>query len=345
MIYLGNEILSWPKGISRAVRILFTSTHQAAFIKDDLRLLRKVHDVVPVLTIGFSSLFQIIPGVARADLTYTWFASVYSALVVFVARLFRKPSIIVIGGVDAAKEPEIGYGIWLSRWKSWFVRYAVLNADKLLVVTPFLGEQLKKLAGYDGWNIVVVPTGYDLSFWTSGDKGKERMVLTVAGCESGERMAMKGIPHLVEAARSFPDVPFLLIGPVDKAAELIQGLNPPANLTVLPFTPREQLLAYYQKSKVYCQPSLFEGLPNSLCEAMLCECIPVGTMAGGIPVAIGEAGFLVDHGDAVALAGAIRRALEAPDTTGRAARIRIAHNFPFSRREERLLEIVGEICH
>jgi len=44
---------------------------------------------------------------------------------------------------------------------------------------------------------------------------------------------------------------------------------------VIKFTglvPDEELIKYYQKAKVY-QLSEYEGLPNALCEAMLCECL------------------------------------------------------------------------
>jgi len=62
---------------------------------------------------------------------------------------------------------------------------------------------------------------------------------------------------------------------------------------VIKFTgivPDEELIKYYQKAKVY-QLSEYEGLPNALCEAMLCECVPAGTRYCGIPTAIGDTGM------------------------------------------------------
>jgi len=42
----------------------------------------------------------------------------------------------------------------------------------------------------------------------------------------------------------------------------------------------------------------YERLPNALhCEAMLCECVPVGTRYCGIPTAIGDTGLYVPYGD------------------------------------------------
>ena len=325
------------------MRILFTSTHDAAFIKEDLLLLQKFHDVRPLLTLGVSSLVSIFAGVLRADLTFTWFASVYSAPIVFLARCLGRHSIVVVGGVDAAKVPEFRYGIWISTWKSVLVRYAVRHADRVIVLSPFLSEQLTMLADYSGRNITVAPTGFDDVFWVPGGGPKERMVLTVAACEESSRMEIKGIPLLIEAARSLPDVRFILIGPRGRATELIQELKPPTNLTILPFLPRVELLSHYQKSRVYCQPSYFEGLGGSICEAMLCECVPVGTRVGGIPTVIGNEGFLVDYGNASQLAESISRAMDSPPEMGRNARSRIATMFSLAKREKALVDLVAGV--
>ena len=42
-----------------------------------------------------------------------------------------------------------------------------------------------------------------------------------------------------------------------------------------------------------------EGLPNSLCEAMLCECIPIGSAYFGTPSAIGDTGLIFNHSNSI----------------------------------------------
>ena len=144
---------------------------------------------------------------------------------------------------------------------------------------------------------------------------------------------------MFEAARLLTETEFVIIGILHRLLQRASQLAPP-NVEIVPFAEQRELLFQYQKAKVYCQPSVTEGLPNSLCEAMLCECVPVGTAVGGIPTAIDETGFLVPYGDAVRLANAITAALAAPAAAGKPCRERIATMFPLRRREEELVHIV-----
>jgi glycosyltransferase involved in cell wall biosynthesis len=71
---------------------------------------------------------------------------------------------------------------------------------------------------------------------------------------------------------------------------------------------------------------------------MLCGCVPVGTNLCGIPVAIGDTGFIVPVSDPKAAAAAIRKALESDK--GPKARERIRTLFPIERRERELVQAV-----
>jgi len=346
LAYLGcvsTHLKSYPKASRPVVKILFTSTHETSFIKEDVSLLRKSFEVDYLITSGVFAVPKIIAALLKADMTYTWFASVYASVVVLMARIFGKPSVIIVGGVDAARYPEIGYGIWLSKWKGILVRYAMRNAQKVLVVSSFLRKQIVELARYEGHNIECVPTGYDPSVWIPGEKGKEDFILTIAGCDTRPRVRIKGIPFLLDVARAMDTTRFTIIGPGGKALNEIRALCPP-NVELISFLPRDQLRGYYQRARVYCQPSYFEGLPNSVCEAMLCECIPVGTDVGGIPTAIGDAGFVVSYGNVSAMVAALRRALAAPESLGKAARSRILEHFTLAKREAALKRILSELA-
>ena len=113
------------------------------------------------------------------------------------------------------------------------------------------------------------------------------------------------------------------------------------NVVFIAPLPQNELAHFYQKAKVYCQLSMREGLPNALCEAMLCECVPVGTDVQGVRTAIGATGFLVPYDDLAATTEAIGMALKSDK--GKEARERIMKMFPENRREKELIEMITNI--
>jgi glycosyltransferase involved in cell wall biosynthesis len=327
--------------LERKIKILFTSTVFTSFVKEDLSFFEKHCTLNAVIGSGIKHIIKILIEVPKSDITFTWFASVYSAFIVFFTKIFDKKSVIVIGGVDVAKEPSINYGIWLSWWKTVFVRYAIRNADRILAVDPFLISEAKRLAEYEGSNLVYVPTGYDINYWKPSGQ-KENFILSVGACEDEWRMMKKGFDKLIEAAELLPQIQFKIIGIKQGLLEKIKN-HIPKNVEAIPFVEKAELLRYYQRAKVYCQVSYHEGLPNSLCEAMLCECIPVGTDRGGIPTGIGNAGIIIPYGEVKTLVGAFSKAIELPEEIGRKARKRIIDNFPEERRHRELVSIIESL--
>ena len=291
---------------------------------------------------GAAALSAIVRGVRRSDIVYTWFASTYAAVAVASARAFHRRSVIAIGGADVAGIDEISYGIWVSPWKSRLVSYALRKSDMVLAVDPFLKEEAIRRAGYDGRNIEYLPTGYDSTFWSPGGK-KANSVLTVAVCDSEARMRVKGVDLLLDTARCLPGTRFLLVGIKEPHASLLCA-RAPGNIEIRGRVSREELLALYRESRVYCQPSRLEGLPGSVCEAMLCGCIPVCTDVGGMHTPVSGHGFLVPWGDPGALAAAITEAMAAPPAGGLGGRESIASRFTLERRERGLMNLIGGLA-
>jgi glycosyltransferase involved in cell wall biosynthesis len=270
---------------------------------------------------------------------FCWFLSVYGAVALLLGGLLGRGTAVVIGGVDMAREPESGYGLWLSPWKAFLARRALRSAGRVLAVSESLRDDAVRLARYDGSNITVLPTGYDADFWTPAGR-KSANVLCVAAVDDRARLSIKGIDVLIDAARRIPGAAVTILG-VD--ARFIPGLDPPPNVRFLPRSPREELRAAYRSAKVYCQPSRREGLPGALCEAMLCGCYPVVTGVGGMTQAVGETGSVVPPADAGALASALLRALTVPDQAGEECRSRIASLYPLSRRKAELPALVSSL--
>jgi glycosyltransferase involved in cell wall biosynthesis len=331
----------------RRTRILFVHPSRSPFIEEDRRLLSEEYDLRVVdFDVGRSDVVGILRlawrmfrGVIWADLTYSWFAERHALLAVRLSRLFGKPSIVVVGGYEVAKVPEIEYGSLLDRRKERVVRKIHERADRVLPVDGSLKRFAVENLGVDGRNIEPVPTGYDpLRF---APKGPRTDTVLTAGNLDRSVIRRKGLDTFVEAAKLLPGLRFVLVGrTVDEDGERLKRDAPPNVVFTGPLS-HEELIARYQSSKVYCQLSRFEGLPNALCEAMLCGCVPVGTEHCGIPTAMGDTGFYVPYGDAKATAEAIEKAVSSGN--GDLARARIMKEFTVEKRADALRGIIDKL--
>jgi len=324
------------------IKILFVYPYLSSFIKTDFEILQRHFEVIPhqwTRTRDIKNVLRVMWYILRTDLSFIWFAGGHAARVIFFSKLFRKKTIIVVGGYEVANVPEINYGLMLNPKSARRVKYVLENADLVLTVDESLKKDAINNARVNGENILTVPTGYEYEkFKAKGEK--KNLILTVAYV-SKDTIKRKGLETFVEAAKYLPNLKFVVVGPhYDNSIRKLKSIAS-GNVKFTGFVPDEELIKYYQKAKVYCQLSRYEGLPNALCEAMLCECVPVGTRYCGIPTAIGDTGFYVPYGDPKATAEAIKEALNADK--GKEARERIKKMFPVERREKELIGIINSL--
>jgi glycosyltransferase involved in cell wall biosynthesis len=154
----------------------------------------------------------------------------------------------------------------------------------------------------------------------------------------------KGHTHLLDAFRmvapDFPTLRLLLIGD-GPLRENLQRRTLAFGLAdrVLFAGYRDQAWAYLPHMTLFVLPSLTEGLPITLLEAMRAGAAIVATEVGGVPAALGEcaAGVLVPPGDPALLARGIHSLLENPARArelGAAAREAFVRRFSSRRMAE-----------
>jgi len=327
-------------------KIFLISPSPSTFTERDREALRRGYQVREIIISNYQGRnglkrsllisFEILRGVLWADLTYSWFAHNHSYLAVRLANLLGKRTLVVIGGYEVAREPEIGYGALLNPELAKRVNYIVQNADHILAVSEFNRQEILQMS--ERRHVAVVYNGIDCAEFTPGEE-EEDLVITVCQISQGN-IALKGLDTFLESARLLPDLRFAVIGRVlDESIEDLQR-DAPKNVEFVASPSQDELLRWYRRARVYCQLSYRESFGVALAEAMSCECVPVVTDRGALPEVVGEVGFVVPYGDAEATAAAIVQALQSD--RGRAARVRVQEKFSLEERNKKIQKIIEE---
>lgn len=323
----------------RPGRVAFVASGNWTFVQRDRETIAETFQVRNVQWKGKRSLVPLARAVLRSDIAFSWFALDHAYVATRLTHLLGKPSVVVVGGVDAARVPELGYGAYLNPVMAARGHYVFAHADRVVVVDDSLREEIARNARVRRSEIVTIPLGFDTNFFRPAE-GPRTSVLTV-GFVNETNVRRKGLDTFVKVAALLPDIPFVLVGATRSVATDRLRAQAPQNVRFVPPQMPSELLHEYQRARVYVQASIYEGLPAALGEAMACGCVPVGSRVAGIPTLVDDVGFLVPPGDVEATARAVRDAYTSPLQD--AARRRIAVQFPAERRKQALVALFDDL--
>lgn len=323
-------------------RILFVHNRLTRFVLIDRDLLRERYEVrewsqrsrivnVPAL----------VQAVRASDVVVGWFASWHTLLPVWIARAFAKPCVLIVGGYDTARLPEIGYGSQRGGPKTWVAQAAIRGATCVATHSRFAREEVIRNARSDPGRVAVLYLGVE-GREAPRLENKERLVVTV-GNVNRVNLQRKGLETFVLAAARCPDVPFVVIGEwQDDAIARLRSVAPP-NVQFTGYVDDAVLEGYLARARVYVQASRHEAFGLAVAEAMVAGCVPVVTRSGALPEVAGAAGLYVDAPDPEAVAAAVRLALDAGPEWGARARSHVLREFPLERRRQGLWAIVEQV--
>jgi glycosyltransferase involved in cell wall biosynthesis len=311
-----------------------------SFVNKDLEILQSKHEVRDLQFRGLQDIPALMRDTMWADLTFAWFGKLHAFLGILFSKLLGKKGIVVAGGDDVAKEPDIKYGMFSFWWKKCCPLFVFCYADLILSVSGFNRRETIENAKANPSKVKLLYHGFDDEKWKRLDGiSKETLVLTV-GQVTEETFRKKGLDLFVRSAAYLPDVPFILVGPwYDSAIDRLRAVASP-NVTFTRGLYGEDLILMYSRAKVYVQASVHESFGCAVAEAMLCECVPVVSKRSALPEVVGDCGYYVDELSPAAVAAKIKEALSTPVEAGKKARERIKAVFPIQKRKNELMSAI-----
>ncbi len=226
-------------------------------------------------------------------------------------------------------------------------RLGIRAASAVIVPTQELAEIANAQGGRG--RIRLIPNGVDTRRFHPEPAPGGRSILLYVGRLSAE----KDLGTLLEAAakllaRFELAVTMVGEGPERGALEArAEALGVP--LTLTPFVDHRELAELYTRARVFVLPSLTEGHPKVLLEAMSCGLPCVASNVGGSRaiLAAGETGLLFEPGDAGGLAVRLEQILTQPELSrrlGDRARAEIVRRYDLDRLVAGEIELLRSVA-
>jgi glycosyltransferase involved in cell wall biosynthesis len=345
-------------------KILFVYTGRSSFVKKDIEIFSQKFKVVELPFIAYpkwktpllllQQFFYLLFKCKSYSLFITQFAGYHSYLPALIGKLFNIPVVIICGGTECAGFPSINYGNFNKKWLGLFTKWSLNLATHLAPkhqslihfkydydTNDFAEQGLQFFIKNFKTPYTIIENGYDASqFKCNTAKKKNSFVTVAAGIGTTNIVPLKGIDLIIDVAPHFTDCTFYIIG-VDKTSQLNLKSS---NVICLPPLKNHELIRHFSEAEFYLQLSMSEGFPNAICEAMLCECIPIASNVNALPDIVDDAGFILNHRNLNELKDVIAKTLMSDkEMLRQKARNHIAENFTLEKRANKLLNLSDEL--
>ncbi len=298
---------------------------------------------VPTFTLGIKSSLQLLAGLWRFFILlrrekprilycYMTFPIILGAL---VGRLARVPVVL-------ASERVMDFE---SRWRLMLKRLIAPLLDEVTVNSQKLRDFATGVIGYRSDRVSIIFNGVDVAaLQPSGERLSMRSDFgikldeTLIGCVA-RLNHQKGHLYLLRALKMLarPDIKLMFVGSGEMEAQLKAFCDKNGLSNQVIFAGNQQnIVPFLSMMDIFALPSLAEGFPNAVLEALAAGLPTIATDVGGTSEIVldGETGLLIKARDSDAIATAIRRLIDDPALSARLARNghkRVASTFSIER--------------
>lgn len=226
-----------------------------------------------------------------------------------VAReLGSTPLVITNHGLNSQTAPKWFQDIYTASG----ARLTFAAADKIICYTEIEKKELVNI-GVKSRKIKVIHNGIDTDLFVPAKEASfdKKNLLWVGRYAKG-----KGLDYLIDAFNivkfRHPDATLTMVGKgpdKDRIVQKIHDLNLGSSIVMKDFVQNSEIVDLYQKSSVFVLPSLEEGVPRTILEAMSCGIPVVCSRLPQLVSIVNGAGILVPVKDYETLADRVSETL------------------------------------
>jgi len=272
------EILKWWSNLGHEVHVIgseYTRYLANTFNSEIILHIYKPVCPPPKRVVDFLNINRVIKKLPKINFDFIYcpyevFEWVFASIIIK-----NKLKIPLVTSVNLFEPREMSsFPLYILRYKTFFRNLFLRKSDIVFCVSKQIKNSLKKL-GIEEERLYVFGSGIDLDVINSVHVSEK----SYDACFMGDLIPRKGVLDLLfiwkEVTKELKNGKLVIIGKGDddyvrKIRSLIHELKLQRNVILAGFVPEKEKYKFLKSSKIFIFPSLLEGSPIAVCEALAC---------------------------------------------------------------------------